>query len=142
MWVPRVYAKVEWHCIRFRFTVRSLMIVVAVAGLILALVAYEQRLRTRARYHQIKYLEYVTPVSPQARAQGVITYRSMLLDGSWSVPHLKTPQAEWHDQKKWEYHHAIVRTNFLVLASLIGSVSLWLVGKVAFGRSQRVHRKR
>jgi hypothetical protein len=71
MWVPRVYARVEWHCIRPRFTVRSLMIVVAVAGLILALVAYEQRLTTRARYHQIKYLEYITPVSPQARAQGI-----------------------------------------------------------------------
>ncbi len=142
MWVPRVYARVEWHCIRPRFTVRSLMIVVAVAGLILALVAYEQRLTTRARYHQIKYLEYITPVSPQARAQGIITYRSMLLDGTWSAPHLKTPQAEWHEQKKWEYHHTIVRTNFLVLATLIGSVSLWLVGKVAFGRSQRVHRKR
>ena len=141
MWLPRVYVRVEWHCIRPRFTVRSLMIVVAVAGLILALVAYEQRLTTWARYHEKKYLEYIAPVSSQAGAQGPI-YRSKLLDGTWSVQHHQTPQADWHEQKKWEYHHAIVKTNFLVIAILVGSVSLWLVSKVAFGRSQRVQRGR
>jgi hypothetical protein len=139
MWLPRVYVRVEWHCVRPRFTVRSLMIVVAVAGLILTLVAHEQRLTTWARYHEIKYLEYITPISLQAGAQGLI-YRSKLLDGTWSVQHHKTPHAEWHEQKKWEYHHAIVKTNFLVIAILVGSVSLWLVSKVAFGRSQRVQR--
>ncbi len=141
MWLPRVYVRVKWHDIRLRFTLRSLMIGVAVASLISALVAYEQRLTARARYHEIKYLESIAPVSPQAQAQGLITYRSVLLDGTWSAPHLKTPQAEWHERKKWGYHRAIVQTNFLVIATLIGSLTLWLVGKVVFGRSRRVNRE-
>jgi hypothetical protein len=139
MWLPRVYIGVEWHCIRPRFTVRSLMVVVAAAGLILALVAYEQRLTTQARYHEIKYLEYITPVSLPARG---IIHKAMLLDGTWSVPHHKTPQAEWHERKKWGYHRAIVQTNFLVIATLVGSICLWFVGKIGFGRSQRVRRDR
>jgi hypothetical protein len=141
MWSPRVHLGVEYVPIRPRFTLRSLMIVVAAVGLILSLVAYEQRLKGWARYHEAKYLEHITLVSPQAGSRGLM-YKSMLLDGTWSVLHQKTPQAEWHEQRKWEYHRAIVQTNFLLIATLVGSVSLWLVGKVAFGRLQRVHRER
>src|SRR2546430_24534 len=58
MWLPRVSLGVEWINIpvlrslrqryrRPRFTVRSLTIVVAVAGLILSLVAYDSRSRVR-----------------------------------------------------------------------------------------------
>jgi hypothetical protein len=147
MWLPQVSLGVEWFNIpvlrplrqryrRPRFTVGSLMIVVAIAGLILSLVAYEQRLRGWAIYHEAKYFEHITPVSPQARASGLM-YRSKLLDGTWSVMHYKTPQAEWHEQMKWGYQRAIIHTNFL-LATLVGSVFLCLFGKVVLTKFHRV----
>jgi len=64
-------------------------------------------------------------------------YKSRLLDGTWTVLHHKTPQAEWHEQKKWEYHRAIVQTNFFLLASLAGSVFLWLVCRAFLTKIRR-----
>jgi hypothetical protein len=101
------------------------MIVVAVAGLISALVAYECHLMARARYHETKYLELIIPVSPQAGSRGIM-YRSKLLDGTWSLLHYQTPEAEWHEQRKWGYRMAIERTNVIVVAAIAGSVFLWL----------------
>ena len=118
------------------------MIVVAAVGLILSLVAYEQRLKGWAKISRGEVIWSTLRRYPaQAGSRGLM-YKSMLLDGTWSVLHHKTPQAEWHERKKWEYHRAIVQTNFLLIATLVCSVSLWLVGKVALGRLQRVHRER
>ncbi len=142
MWFARVHLGEQLNHFRPRFTVRSLMVVVAVAGLISSVTAYEQRLKGRARYHEARYLEHITPITPTSRIPGVPAYSARLLDGTWTVRQTKTPEAEWHEQKKWEYHHAIVWTNFLLIAALVGSVSLWLVGKLAFGWLQLVHRER
>jgi hypothetical protein len=113
------------------------MIVVAVASLISALVAYECRMKGRARYHETKYLELITPISPQARSRGGIEYRSKLVDGTWSVPHYKTPDAEWHEQRKWEYLMEIERTHLILVAAIAGSVSLWLACRTFLIKTRR-----
>lgn len=134
MWFSRVHPGVQLHRFRPRFTVRSLMVMVAVAGLISSLVAYEQRLKSWASYHEARYLEQITPITPTTHP---VQYRARLLDGTWTVPHEKTPLAEWHEQKKWEYHRKIVQTNLFLLASLPGSVFLWLVCRAVLTKIRR-----
>lgn len=116
--------------IRPRFTVRSLMIVVAVASLILSLAAYEQRLKSQAIYHEARYLEQITPITPTTPSSSVpggVAHRSRLIDGTWTVPHTKTSLAEWHERQKWGYMMRISQINFLLLASIAGLVIVWLV---------------
>jgi predicted benzoate:H+ symporter BenE len=136
MWSAWGHLGERYTHFRPRFNVRSLMIVVAVASLILSLVAYEQQLKGWARYHEARYLEHISPISAQTGSRGLM-YKSRLLDGTWTVLHHKTPQAEWHEQKKWEYHTAIVRTNFFLLASLAGSVFLLLFCKAVLTKIRR-----
>jgi hypothetical protein len=123
--------------IRPRFTVRSLMIVVAVASLILSVAAYEQRLKGWARYHEARYLEQITPIAPATSIPGGLVYRARLLDGTWTVPHTKTPLAEWHDHEKWGYKARIDQANFLLLASIAGLVFLWLVCRAFLTKIRR-----
>jgi hypothetical protein len=103
------------------------MIVVAVAGLILSVAAYEQRLKGWARYHEARYLEHITPTAPGTAIPGGIVYRARLIDGTWTVLHTKTPLAEWHDDQKWGYKRRIDQINFMLVASIAGSVIVWLV---------------
>jgi hypothetical protein len=115
--------------IRPRFTVRSLMIVVAVASLILSLAAYEQRLKGLASYHEARYLEQITPytpTTPSSSVPGGVVHRSRLIDGTWTVLHTKTSLAEWHERQKWGYMMRISRINFLLFASIAGLVIVWL----------------
>jgi len=139
MRLPRVVLGVGWvdipvfHFLRQRFrrprfTVRSLMIVVVVVSLISTVVAYEERLKRRVLYHESMYFEHINVVSPQTRAPRIMV---KMRDGTWSLPHQKTPQAEWHEQMKWEYQGAIIRTNQLLLAVLVGSAILYLIGRRA-----------
>jgi hypothetical protein len=106
------------------------MIVVAMACLILSLVAYEQRLKGWARYHEARYLEQITPTTPTSSVPGGLVYRARLLDGTWTVLHAKTPLADWHDHQKWGYQRRIDRTNLLLLASFAGFAFLWRVRSV------------
>jgi hypothetical protein len=118
--------------IRPRFTVRSLMIVVAVVSLILSLAAYEQRLKNLAIYHEARYLEQITPftpTTPPSSVPGGKVHRSRLLDGTWTVVHTKTPLAEWHEGQKWGYMTRINNFHLLLLASIAGLVIVWLVCK-------------
>jgi hypothetical protein len=104
------------------------MIVVVIASLILSLAAYEQRLKGLASYHEARYLEQITPITPTTPSSSVpggVAHRARLLDGTWTVPHTKTPLAEWHDHEKWGYKARIDRTNFLLLASIAGLGFVW-----------------
>jgi len=109
------------------------MVMVAVAGLISSLVAYEQRLKSWASYHEARYLEHITPITPTA----LVAYRARLIDGTWTVPHEKTPLAEWHHQMSWRYKMRIDRTNILLVASFAGLVSFWVVGRGFSTKSRR-----
>jgi hypothetical protein len=122
--------------IRPRFTVRSLMIVMAVASLILSLAAYEQRLKGLASYHEARYLEQITPITlttPSSSLPEGVAHRSRLLDGTWTVLHTKTSLAEWHEGQKWGYMRRISQINFLLLASLTGLVIVWLILRKIIG---------
>jgi hypothetical protein len=127
MWFARVHLGEQLNRFGPRFTVRSLMVVVAVAGLISSLAAYEQRLTSWARYHEARYLEHITPITPPSSIPGGLVHRARLLDGTWSVPHTKTPLAEWHNSLKWGYKRRIDLTNLLLLASIGGLAIIWLV---------------
>ncbi len=108
------------------------MIAVALMGLILTFVAHEQRLRHRAVYHEGMYFERVTPVTAQTPRPGA--WKIKMRDGSWSAPHLKTPEAEWHQQMKEEYQGAIIRSNQLLIALLVGTAFLCLISKAVWTR--------
>src|SRR5262245_33471346 len=130
----KVELREQYTCFRPRFTLRSLMIVVAVACLILSLVAYEKRLKGWARYHEARYLEQITPTTRTPSVPGGLTCRARLLDGTWTVLHTKTPLAGRHDHQKWGYKRRIDQTNLLLLASFAGFAFLWLVRRVLWTR--------
>jgi hypothetical protein len=116
------------------------MIVVAVAGLILSLATYEQRLKSLASYHEARYLEQITPITPTTPASSVpggVAHRSRLLDGTWTVLHTKTSLAEWHESQKWGYMMMISQINFLLFASIAGLVILWLVLRISSTKIRR-----
>ena len=129
-----VHHREQLNRFRPRFTVRSLMVVVAVAGLISSVAVYQQRLKGWARYHEARYLEQISPITQTSSIPGGMVQSIRLLDGTWTVPHTKTPLAEWHDHEKWEYKVRINQINFLLrasifllLASYAGMVIVWLV---------------
>jgi len=152
MRMPRLRFSVEWVdipprwvsipplrpliAIRFtrpRFTVRSLMIVVAVTGLMMSLVVYERRLKAQSAFHDSLYWEQITPVSPGTKGPGPIMVTKMP-DGTLSPPYRMTAQAEWHMRMRHEYQGAIIRTNQLLIILLLISVCLWIAGKVVLSR--------
>ncbi len=147
MRLPRVRFSVEWVHIpplrpllgqrftRPRISVRSLLIVVAVAALILSLVAYERRLRGLEAYHEAKCWEHIVSAQPGTSANS-----RKLPDGTWSPPYLMTPQAQWHMQMKETYRDAIIRTNQLVVVLLLISVFLGIAGKVVLTQLRKVRR--
>jgi hypothetical protein len=113
------------------------MIMVAVASLILSLSAYEQRLKSLASYHEARYLEQITPITPTTPVPGGVAHRSRLLDGTWTVLHTKTSLAEWHEDQKWGYMVRISQINFLLLASIPGLIILWLVLRISSAKIRR-----
>jgi hypothetical protein len=124
MWFARVHLGEQLNRFRPRFTVRSLMVVVAVAGLISSLAAYEQRLKGWARYHEARYLEHITPITPTSSIPGGLVHSARLLDGTWTVRHRKTPLAEWHDHEKWGYKARIDQINIASMMAAILIIAL------------------
>jgi hypothetical protein len=116
------------------------MILVAVAGLILSLVAYEQGLSRRVSYHETKYWEQVTVVPPGTRKSEI--YSSKLPDGTWSLPYQKTRQSEWHEQIKQQYRGAIIRTNQLLITALLISACMWITWKAVSRQLRQLRRWR
>jgi hypothetical protein len=73
-----------------RFTVPALMIVVAVTGLMMSLLANERRLKAQGAFHEALYWEHITPVSPGTTGPGPIMATKMP-DGTLSSPYRVTP---------------------------------------------------
>jgi hypothetical protein len=99
-----VYIEVRWrHLGPFRFTLRRLMLAVAITGICSSLLAYSVRLRTVGSYHAQQSI-LVTPVRSE------------------SPPYGLTPLVNWHVKMSHHYHDAASRLEWV-----IGIISLTLI---------------
>jgi hypothetical protein len=99
-----VYIEVRWRPLRpFRFTLRSLMLAVAITGLFSSLLAYSVRLRTVGSYHAQQSV-LVTPVRSE------------------SPPYGLTPLVNRHLKMSHHYHDAASRIEWVM-----GIISLTLI---------------
>jgi hypothetical protein len=89
-----------------------------VAAFILSLIAYKQRLLGHIDDREAKYWEQFNWVP--AGTWTTETWSTRMPDGTMSSPYQKSPQAEWHEQKKWEYQGAVMHINRLLLAVVVG----------------------
>jgi Ca2+/H+ antiporter len=106
---------------QLRFTVRSLMLVVALVGLVMSLVVYRERLWRRAEYHQAQIAEHSTriPASPSP-PPGTLVVNDP--ETGTMTAYRMTPQVEWHARMASQYSGSAYRIGLLIAAVLLISV--------------------
>src|SRR4051812_40397171 len=103
---------------RPRFSVRRLMLVVAIVGLVMSLVAYRARLQGRAAYHRAQMAEQSTPI-PAAPSLPPGTLVVKAPETGIRTAYRMTPQAQWHARMASKYPGSAARLGLLVTAVLI-----------------------
>src|SRR3954447_4024956 len=117
---------------RPRFSVRWLMLVVAIVGLVMSLVVYRGRLQIRAAYHRAQMAEHSTPILAAAPSPPPGTLVVKDPETGTMTAYRLTPQAQWHARMASEYTGSAARLGLLITAVLILSGVLAIV--IAFRR--------
>lgn len=111
---------------RPRFSVRWLMLVVAIIGLVMSLVAYRGRLQGRAAYHRAQMAEHGTPIpTAPSLPPGILVARDP--ETGTMTAYRMTPQAQWHARMASEYTGSAARLGVLITAMPILSGVLAIV---------------
>ncbi len=104
-----VYIEIRWRPLGpFRFSMRSLMLAVAIAGLFFSLWAYSVRLRTVGSYHAQQSV-----LATEIRSE--------------SPPYGLTPLVNWHVKMSHHYHDAASRIEWIMAISLLTLVAMGVV---------------
>jgi hypothetical protein len=120
-----------------QFTVRGLMIAVAIVGLFLALTAYSQRLRMLAAGHESEAFSLFNPISV-AGAGPVGTIHRRTPGQSGTLAYQPTPQGLEHMKTADEYARAAANIEKVLAALLLVSI-IFAIGRL---RVVRRHRRR
>ena len=123
-----------------RFTVRGMMIAVAMVSLLLALLAYRQRLRMFAASHESEAFRLFNPISAIGTGPvGTIHRKTPGQPGT--LAYQPTPQGLEQMKTAGEYAHAAANVE-LVLAALLVVVTILGMGRFLAVRRHQRHRTR
>jgi Na+/H+ antiporter NhaC len=119
-----------------RFTVRGMMIAVAIVSLFLALIAYSQRLRMLATRHESEAFRLFNPISViGAGPPGTILRRTPGQPGI--LAYQVTPQGLEQMKTAEEYSYAAANINTVIAALLLVLVIFGMVRLLTTRRHQR-----
>lgn len=119
----------------FRFTIRRMMIAVAIVGLFLGLVSYSQRLRAIAARHESQAFVFFNPISITGPGPpGTIGRR---IPGQAGVSFYQpTPPGMEQMKIAGEYKHSAARIE-KALAALLLALIIFTIGRFFVHRSRR-----
>ncbi|AGA28698.1 hypothetical protein Sinac_4515 [Singulisphaera acidiphila DSM 18658] len=109
-----------------RFKLRTLMIAVAFAGLMISLATLRQRLRGLAAYHNAQMAEHSTPTPASPfPPPGTIVVKNP--ESGTVTAYQMTPRAQQHAKKASEYSGSADRIGLLVAVLLLISALVGIV---------------
>jgi hypothetical protein len=121
----------------FRFTIRRMMIAVAIVGLFFGLVAYSQRLRMMAARHESQAFVFFNPISITGSGPpGTIGRR---IPGQAGVSFYQPTPQGWEQMRiAGEYKHSAANTE-KALAALVFVLTIFAILHFLVIRSSRRH---
>jgi hypothetical protein len=121
----------------FRFTIRRMMIAVAIVGLFLGLVAYSQRVRAIAARHESQAFQFFNPIS--ISGPGPVDTIARKLPGQAGMLFYQ-PTAPGLEQMKiaGEYKNSAARIEKILAALLLASIT-FAIGRFLVNWSRRGH---
>jgi hypothetical protein len=119
----------------FRFTIRRMMIAVAIVGLFFGLVAYSQRLRMIAARHESQAFQFFNPIS--IKGPGPVGTIGRRIPGQAGVSFYQpTPPGMEQLKIAGEYNHSAARIE-KILAALLLALIIFAIGRFLVNRSRR-----
>ncbi len=119
----------------FRFTIRRMMIAVAIVGLFFGLLAYSQRLRMIAARHESQAFQFFNPIS--ITGPGPVGTIARRIPGQRGVSFYQpTPPGMEQMKIAGEYKHSAARIE-KALAALMLALIIFAIGRFLVNRSRR-----